>query len=119
MGGYIIDPPGVNPIRHLLPYKKKKKTLLRARPLDATTNDNSPGRERQKARKKSLAAMKCHDLLKCISFDGKREIALKQVVVAGVPRNIKAYEEHITMVKEPGSLFIGSATPTVEMLLEF
>lgn len=72
---------------------------------------NKIRRERAKARKNSLAAMKCHDLLKCISFDGKREMALKQIVVGGKSRNINAMEEHITMVKEPGSLFMGYVTP--------
>lgn len=72
---------------------------------------NKIQRERAKSRKKALAAMKCQDLLKCISFDGKREYALKQVMVNGVARNIKELEEHITMIKEPGSAFIGYATP--------
>lgn len=68
-------------------------------------------RERAKGRQKSLAAMKCHDLMKCISFDGKREMALRQSTVAGAFRNIHAFEEHVTMLKEPGSFFIGYVTP--------
>lgn len=72
---------------------------------------NKIRRERAKARKQSLVSMKCHELLKCISFDGKRETALEQIVVNGKPRNTKVFEEHVTMVKEPGSKFIGYVTP--------
>lgn len=72
---------------------------------------NKIRRERTKARKQSLVSMKCHDLLKCISFDGKKENALEQIIVDGKPRNTKVYEEHVTMVKEPGSMFIGYVTP--------
>lgn len=67
-------------------------------------------RERIKARADCLEAIKCNDLLRCISFDGKREKTLCQVVVNGSPRNIKKMEEHITMVKEPNSCYIGYLT---------
>lgn len=78
---------------------------------DIILDRNKIRRERIKARKQSLASMKCHDLLKCISFDGKRETALQQIVVNGKHLNISHFEEHVTMVKEPGSKFIGYVTP--------
>lgn len=68
-------------------------------------------RERGKARLKALNSIKCNDLLKCISFDGKRERTLKQKFVNGKPRNMKVIEEHITIVKEPNSSYIGYFTP--------
>lgn len=72
---------------------------------------NKIKRERVKARAQAIADMRCNDLLKGISFDGKKEKTLKQKVVNGRPRNVKVKEEHITMVKEPGSKYIGYATP--------
>lgn len=68
--------------------------------------------ERKKARNTAIAATRCHDLLKCISFDGKKDKTLVQRTVGGEKRNIIVMEEHITMVKEPGSCFIGYAIPT-------
>lgn len=68
-------------------------------------------RERNKARDRAIKNIKCNDLLKGISFDGKRERSLKQIVVNGSLRNVKVMEEHITIVKEPYSCFIGYITP--------
>lgn len=68
-------------------------------------------RERAKARKTALAAMRCKDLLKCLSFDGKKEEALTKVYVNDASRNVLRLEEHVTMLKEPGSFFIGYTAP--------
>lgn len=64
-------------------------------------------RERNKSRAEALKAIKCNDFLKCLSFDGKRDLTLKQIQVNGKIRHIKMLEEHITMVKEPSSSYIG------------
>lgn len=58
-------------------------------------------------------AAKYHGLLKCIAFDGKKEKTLKKKIAADRERNVLAIEEHVTIVKEPDSKFIGYATPTV------
>lgn len=68
-------------------------------------------RERNKARNYAKKNLHSNSLLKGISFDGKRERTLKQVVVNGSPRNVKVMEEHVTLVKEPNSCFIGYITP--------
>lgn len=62
-------------------------------------------RERQDFREKARTAALCHELLKCISFDGKKERTLKTC-------NVFEIEEHITILKEPNSKFIGYATPS-------
>lgn len=66
---------------------------------------NKVFRERQKFRKEAQIAAHCHELLTCISFDGKKEKTLKTT-------NLEVMEEHITIVKEPGSKFIGYVTPS-------
>lgn len=74
--------------------------------LDGVVIDkNKIFRERQKFRKQAKTAVQCHELLTCISFDGKKEQTLK------TPNNI-VIEEHITIIKEPNSKFIGYATPS-------
>lgn len=70
-------------------------------------------RERVKARAAALDARKCDGLLECISFDGKKDKSLVQVLIDGKPRNIFGTEEHITIVKEPGSYFISYVTPAI------
>lgn len=69
-------------------------------------------RDRIKFRKEAIAAARCHERLTCISFDGKKEPTLKRVTEANVTRNVIVNEEHITLVKEPDSKFIGYSTPT-------
>lgn len=78
---------------------------------DVIIDKNKIRRERLAARAKAICDIKCNDLLKCISFDGKREKSLKQIVVDNKPRNIKVTEEHITIVQEPNSRYIGYFTP--------
>lgn len=63
-------------------------------------------RERQKCRADARSAAKLQGLFKCISFDGKKEKTLKEIRMAPV------LEEHVTIIKEPGSEFIGYVTPT-------
>lgn len=69
-------------------------------------------RERVKFRKEAMVAARPNDLLTCISFDGKKESTLKRVTDVNGTRNVFVTEEHITIVKEPESKFIGYATPT-------
>lgn len=72
---------------------------------DIVIDKNKIFRERQKFRKEARMAAQCHELLTCISFDGKKERTLKT-------RNVIVIEEHITILKEPNSKFIGYATPS-------
>lgn len=69
-------------------------------------------RERVNFRKEAKALGKTNDLLQCISFDGKRDLTLKKINVQNKVRMVKVMEEHVTLVKEPGSKFIGYTTPT-------
>lgn len=80
---------------------------------DLIIDKNKVQRERSKFRIEAEEAAKYHGLLKCISFDGKKEETLKKIIASNRARNIKVLEEHITIVKEPDSKFIGYATPTV------
>lgn len=75
-------------------------------------------RERVKFRKQATVAAKCNDLITCISFDGKKEPTLKRITEANVTRNVVVNEEHITILKEPHSKFIGYATPTDSTAME-
>lgn len=68
-------------------------------------------RERRKFEIQAATAAKMNTLLKGISFDGKKEMSLKKVTVQNKPRNVKVTEEHVTIVKEPESKFIGYVTP--------
>lgn len=67
---------------------------------------------RKLARIDAKRAFKCHDLLKGIFFDGKKNQTLVRTVVEGLnaPRNEYKLEEHIIMVKEPESKLIGFVT---------
>lgn len=76
---------------------------------DLIIDKNKILRERQKFRIEATEAAKYHGLLKCISFDGKKEETLKKKVAG---KDIKVVEEHVTILKEPDSKFIGYATPT-------
>lgn len=67
--------------------------------------------ERYNSRKVSVNSNKCIEVLEGISFDGKREKCLEQIEVNGKLRNINTIKEHITVVKEPNSIFIGYFSP--------
>lgn len=73
---------------------------------DIIIDKNKIQRERQKWRAAARSAAKIQGLLKCISFDGKKESTLKEI------RKPPVLEEHVTIIKEPGSEFISYVTPT-------
>lgn len=61
--------------------------------------------EVKKARKKAEAAAAKNNLLKCLSFDGKRNKTLK--TLPGTSTNRIEDEEQVVLVKEPGSQYMG------------
>lgn len=71
---------------------------------DLILDQNKIRRERQKFRDETIKAANLDRLLKSISFDGKHDKTLKMT-------NRTVEEEHITLLKEPGSKFIGYTTP--------
>lgn len=73
---------------------------------------NKIQRERSKCREMSLKRNKCNTLLTGLSYDGKRNDTLKKEVLENKVRLYKKIEEHITILKEPDSKFIGFVTPT-------
>lgn len=73
---------------------------------------NKIQRERTKYRAEAKHASTSDATLKCISYDGKRDKTLKKHMVENQVRLSKTTEEHITIVKEPASIFVGYATPT-------
>lgn len=72
---------------------------------DVVIDKSKVFRSRQKFREEAKTAAQCHELLSCISFNGKKERTLKTV-------NNIVVEEHITILKEPNSKFIGYVTPS-------
>lgn len=72
---------------------------------------NKIRRERAKQRAESTAAITSDTILKCISYDGKKEKTLKKQKLDNEVRLHRTIEEHITIVKEPTSTFLGYVTP--------
>ncbi|XP_036340639.1 uncharacterized protein LOC118750006 [Rhagoletis pomonella] len=72
---------------------------------------NKISRERNKCRAQTEAATKTGTDLKCISYDGKQDVTLKKKIVHGSVRTMLLREEHITILKEPDSKFIGYVSP--------
>lgn len=70
---------------------------------DIIIDQNKIKRERKKFREEALAAANTDRLLKGLSFDGKKDVTLKT-------QNKRIKENHITLLKEPGSKFIGYTT---------
>lgn len=85
--------------------------------------------ELKKARNKAVAAAAKNNLLKCISFDGKKNKTLK--TLPGTSTNRIEDEEQVVLVKQPGSQYMGyvapqrngktssSALPTATAILNF
>lgn len=65
--------------------------------------------ELKRARNKARAAAAKNNLLKGLSFDGKRNKTLK--TIPGTSENRVESEEHVVLVKEPGSKYIGYVAP--------
>lgn len=78
---------------------------------DLIIDKNKIHRERVKFRAESREVSTNDTTLKCISFDGKKDKTLKKHVVQNRVRLEEATEEHITIVKEPESKFVGYAIP--------
>lgn len=70
---------------------------------DLIIDQNKIRRERLKFRDEAIKAANLDRLLKSISFDGKHDKTLKTT-------NLTVEEDHITLLKEPGSKFIGYTT---------
>lgn len=78
---------------------------------DLIIDKNKIRRERAKVRAETKAASTNNSVLKCISYDGKKDMTLKKHKSQNQGRSYKTNEEHITIVKEPGSKFVGYTTP--------
>lgn len=72
---------------------------------------NKIQRERLKARNFIKINNKNNSLLSGLSYDGKKEDTLFKEIINNKIRIRKKTEEHITIVKEPNSEFIGYVTP--------
>lgn len=72
---------------------------------------NKIQRERVKYRAEARATSTSDATLKCISYDGKKDTTLKKAKVQNQIRLSRVTEEHITILKEPQSEFLGYATP--------
>lgn len=99
----------------LAKIKKEFSTDISARILqyfdDLIIDKNKISRERTKYRLEAEIATRSNTILQCISYDGKKDITLKKKIVHGQIRIMREREEHITIVKEPGSQFVGYTTP--------
>lgn len=86
--------------------------LLKDLKISCIIDRNKIRRVRKLTRKEAIAAHKSNDLLKCLFFDGKKDQTLVQKAIegTGMLRNELKLEEHITMVKEPESKFVGFVT---------
>lgn len=85
-------------------------SLLRDMGIDVVIDRHKISRELEICRENALKAYRNDDYLKCIFFDGKKENTLVQKILDGQPRNVVEKLEHISILKEPGSKFIGYAT---------
>lgn len=72
---------------------------------------NKIQRERLKARTHAKLLNQNNNLMSGISYDGKKEETLKKEIINNKVRIFRKIEEHITIVKEPNSKFVGFVTP--------
>lgn len=79
---------------------------------DLVIDRNKIRREREKFRAEVQAASTSEVVLQCISYDGKKDATLKKEASGSKGRCHKIIEEHITIIKEPESTFVGYTTPT-------
>lgn len=66
-------------------------------------------REMAESSKKSVASFRSDEALKCLFFykKKKKEYCSAQIENDGVYRNERFYADHVTMVEEPQSRFLG------------
>ena len=83
-----------------------------------TTDDSSAvvdkskvQRERSKTRQQSVASATRPSELIALYYDGRKDETLVKEIVDGKAHRKTIREEHISMVEEPGSTYIGHATP--------
>lgn len=67
-------------------------------------------RARQKLRQETLAQDQL-DTIPALYFDGRKDKTLKIVTKGGKQYRLTTVEEHISIIKEPGSLYVGYAVP--------
>jgi len=67
-------------------------------------------RERSKSRHRAVSATHTSELL-ALYYDGRKDETLTKEIVDGKAHRKKITEEHISMVEEPGSIYVGHVTP--------
>lgn len=75
-------------------------------------------RERQKFRKQLQVNQKPAIVLQAIYFDGRKDKTRKTITKNGVPHPIIVTEEHVVLVKEPDSEYLGHITPPTGTALD-
>lgn len=68
-------------------------------------------RARQKLRKETLSQGHL-DTIPALFFDGRKDKTLKIVMKGGKKYRLTSVEEHISIIKEPGSVYVGYAVPS-------
>lgn len=68
-------------------------------------------RARQKLRKETLAQTQ-FDTIPALYFDGRKDKTMKIVMKGGKKYRLTSVEEHISIIKEPGSVYVGYAVPS-------
>lgn len=68
-------------------------------------------RARQKLRKETLSQGQL-DTIPALFFDGRKDKTLKIVMKGGKKYRLTSVEEHISIIKEPGSVYVGYAVPS-------
>lgn len=72
---------------------------------------NKIRRERAKFRNAAKASSTSDVVLNCISYNGNKDMTLNKQTSEKNAVLYRVTEEHITIVKEPESIFVGYATP--------